>query len=243
MALDPFIILIGIFAILLVSIYVFVGIIIALKYRENKDKTYIYFGLTWMTMIEAWYAASVSFIIYLFNGVGLVNNPRLYFIIGVGFYPVASITWMLAFTELLYKKWQKPLVAIYLVIGIIYEIIFYAWLFTDPSLIAVMNGPVDSTYGILITIYVLAILLVFFVITGFLIAIKSIKSEIPEHKLRGIFLIIAIISFVIGSIIDSALELNFSTLIITRLILISSAFEFYCAFVLPKWLKKIALKE
>ena len=125
MALDPFIMLIGIFAIILVVIYIIVGITIALKYRENKDKTYLYFGLTWIGMVEAWYAVSISFIIYLFNGVGLVNNPEIYFIIGVGFYPFASITWMLAFTELLYKKLQKPLVSIYIIIGIVYEIIFY----------------------------------------------------------------------------------------------------------------------
>ena len=241
MALNPLIILVGIFAIVLVSIFIIVGITIALKYREKKDKIYIYFGLTWIGMVEAWYATSISFLVYLVNGKGL--PPEIFFIIAVGFYPIISIFWIIAFTELLYKKWQKPLVIIYIILGIIYEIIFYIWLFTDHSLIAVLNNPVDAKYGMLITLYVVFILAGTLLVTGLIIAIKSIRSDVPEHKLRGIFLIIALFSFVIGSYLDSSIELDFLTLIITRLILISSAFEFYCAFVLPMWLKKIVLKK
>ena len=240
MALDPLIVLVGTFAIVLISIYIFVGIIIALKYRENKDKTYIYFGLTWIGMVEAWYATSISFMVYLINGEGL--PPEIFFIIAVGFYPIVSIFWIMAFTELLYKKWQKPLVIIYVIFGIIYEIIFYIWLFTDHSLVAVLNNPVDATYGILVIFYAIFILAGTLLITGLIIAIKSIRSDVPEHKLRGIFLIIALFSFVIGSYLDS-IEIDLLALIIVRIILISSAFEFYCAFVLPTWLKKLVLKN
>jgi len=240
MALEPIIILNGIFAIVLVLIYIFVGIKIALRYRVNREKTYIFFGLTWVGMVEAWYAGSISFIVALFNGVGL--PPAIYFIIGVGFYPISSILWMLAFTELLYKERQKIFVSIFVVIGIIYEIIFYSLLIKDPSLIAVKLSPVDAQYGLLITIYVILILATTFLVTGFIIAIRSVKSDVAEHKLRGIFLIIALISFFIGSFIDSIVELTVITLTITRLILISSAFEFYCGFILPKWIKKVFLK-
>ncbi|MFX1393498.1 MAG: hypothetical protein ACFFAH_07980 [Promethearchaeota archaeon] len=241
MVLEPLVILNGTFSIILVSIYALVGIRIALKYRENKEKIYLYFGLTWIGMVEAWYAGSISFIIALFNDVGL--PPEIYFIIGVGFYPIISVIWILAFTELLYKKQQKLLLIIFIIIGFIYEIIFYILLLTDPTLIGVMNGPVDAQYGLLITIYVVLVLAGVLLITGLIIAVRSLKSDIPEHKLRGLFLIIALISFVIGASLDSSMPLTFITLTITRLILISSAFEFYCGFVLPNWIKKIFLKE
>ena len=240
MALEPIIILNGIFAIVLVLIYIFVGIKITQHYKLNREKTYIFFGLTWIGLVEAWYAGSISFIVALFNGVGL--SPAIYFMIGVGFYPVTSILWILAFSELLYKEKQKIFVSIYIVIGIIYEIIFYSLLIKDPSLIGDMTSPVDARYGLLITVYVILILAATLLVTGFIIGIRSVKSNVPEHKLRGIFLIIAIISFFIGSYIDSSIELDFITLTITRVLLISSAFEFYCGFILPKWIKKLFLK-
>ena len=73
---------------------------------------------------------------------------------------------------------------------------------------------------------------------GILIAINSIKSDTPEIKLRGKFLMAAFISWTFGAIADATLPLNFVTLPIIRIILITSAIEFYIGFVLPDWVKK-----
>ena len=68
------------------------------------------------------------------------------------------------------------------------------------------------------------------------------KDECQEIKLKGRFLLAAFISWTIGAIMDAALQPNIITLTIARLILISSALEFYTGFLLPEKVKKIFLK-
>ena len=72
----------GIFSIIFIVISTFVGIRIASRYRELKDKLYLYVGLTWILLVESWWPSAISFIIALFDGVGLFNSPQLYFVIG-----------------------------------------------------------------------------------------------------------------------------------------------------------------
>ena len=79
-------------------------------------------------------------------------------------------------------------------------------------------------------------------IPGILIARESLKSDDKEIKLKGRFLLAAFISWTIGAIMDAALQPNIITLTIARLILISSALEFYTGFLLPEKVKKIFLK-
>jgi hypothetical protein len=73
-----------------------------------------------------------------------------------------------------------------------------------------------------------------FLITGIIFAIKSMRLDDPEVQWKGRFLLLAWISFGIGAILDASLPLNALTIIIIRLILISSAIEFYFGFFLPK---------
>ncbi|MHA1467605.1 MAG: hypothetical protein ACTSP6_05940, partial [Promethearchaeota archaeon] len=60
----------------------------------------------------------------------------------------------------------------------------------------------------------------------------------PEIKLRGKFLMAAFISWTFGAIADAIIPLTVITLPIIRIILITSAIEFYIGFVLPDWIKK-----
>ena len=211
-----------------------------MRYRKTKERTYIFFGLTWIGVVEAYYAVSISFIFALYKGVGLA--PEIYFLIGIPFYPITSVLWITAFTDILYKDKQRIFQLIFLIIGITFEIIFFYLLFTAPQYLGTLLSPVDSKFGLIVTIYILFLLCVIFS-TGVILAISSIKSDDPRYKLRGKFLLVTLITFVTGAALDAAIELNIITLIIIRLILITSAFEFYCAFILPKWLRKIALKE
>ncbi|MFX0073477.1 MAG: hypothetical protein ACFFAO_20560, partial [Candidatus Hermodarchaeota archaeon] len=75
-------------------------------------------------------------------------------------------------------------------------------------------------------------------------AFDSMKSEKVEIKLKGKFLATAWISFIIGAALDTGfISLTPLLLIITRLLLISSAIEFYFGFFLPDWLKKVVIKQ
>ncbi|MHA1489264.1 MAG: hypothetical protein ACTSRI_06380 [Promethearchaeota archaeon] len=80
-------------------------------------------------------------------------------------------------------------------------------------------------------------------ITGLLFGRETFKSDDPEIKLKGKMLILAFPSFAIGAILDATIPFTAITLIIVRLILISSSIEFYGGFILPKWMKKLLLKQ
>ena len=67
-----------------------------------------------------------------------------------------------------------------------------------------------------------------------LFSIKSIKVDDPEVKLKGKFLLIGFLSFSAASIMDALIADQLIILLIARLILISSAIEYYLGFFLPK---------
>ena len=80
--------------------------------------------------------------------------------------------------------------------------------------------------------------IVVFFITGVKFALETMKIDDPETKLKGKLLLIAFPSFCIGGFLDASISTTALTLIIFRLILMSSTIEFYGAFVLPNWIKK-----
>ena len=229
----------GLSSLILVVIFTLVGITIAHKYKKTKERMYLLFGITWIGVVEAYIAVSISFIVALFNNNGLPEP--IYFLIAISFYPITSLIWITAFTDIIYKNAQKIFQLIFIIIGIVFEIVFFYFLISAPSLIGTLLSPVDSEYGLVVRIYIYFSLVVIFS-TGIIFAGHSIKSDNPEYRLRGIFIIITLITFVAGAILDT-LELDIIFLTIVRLILISSAIEFYIAFVMPKWAKKLFLKE
>jgi len=229
----------GLSSLILVVIFTLVGITIAYKFKKTKERMYLLFGITWIGVVEAYIAVSISFIVALFNNDGI--PLQIYFLIGISFYPVSTLIWITAFTDIIYKNGQRIIQLIFIIIGTVFEIIFFYLIFTAPSLIGTLLSPVDSEYGLVVRIYIYFSLVVIFS-TGIIFAGHSIKSDNPEYRLRGIFIIITLITFVAGAILDT-LELDIIFLTVVRLILISSAIEFYIAFVMPKWAKKLFLKE
>ena len=77
-------------------------------------------------------------------------------------------------------------------------------------------------------------------ITGLLFARATISIGTPDMRVKGWFIAIAVISYVVGVSLDIFFPEGF---IINRIILMSSAIEFYFGFILPDWLKKILIEE
>jgi hypothetical protein len=119
-------------------------------------------------------------------------------------------------------------------IAIIFEILFFYFLFTDPTQIGIFETPFLLVYGIYIEIFLIVFLLTV-VITGILFGQQTMKSDNPELKLKGKFLIIAFIFFSTGAFMDSIIPELF---MLARIILILSALSFYCGFILPNWIKE-----
>lgn len=239
MALTPIEIVNGILALIWVTISIIIGIIIASRYRKYKQNVLIYVGLSWIGIANGWFPTSISFILALTTGNGL--TPVMYFFIGNAFIPATLFIWMIVITELMYKEKQKVILLIFAIIGVLFDIYLFYYLINDPSVIGELQGPVDVQYKSITALYLIFILLTTLV-TGLLFAREALKSEKSETRLKGKFLAAAFISYTIGAITDAVAPLNLITLPLIRILLITSAIEFYIGWMLPEMIKDRFIK-
>jgi hypothetical protein len=237
---DLLTILNGTFSIIYVSISIIIAIHMILTYFKIGEKLLIFVGITWIGIVTPWLPSSISFIVALFNEVGI---PReLYFIIGNIAAPAIIIIWMLAFTEFFYKDKKTILLTLAVVYGAVFEFVFLYILISDPVSIANFRPPIDVDYqGIFMIIA--ATIILYMLITGIIFSYNSIISYDRETKVKGYFLLVAFISYAVGAFLDAAISAGIVLLIITRLVLISSAIEWYFGFMLPGFLKKKFVEE
>ncbi|MFX1571368.1 MAG: hypothetical protein ACFFB0_01355 [Promethearchaeota archaeon] len=241
----------GSFSLIFVIISLIIGITILSKYFEYKNRLYILVGISWIGVANPWMPDSISFLMNLLVQESLPVG--WYFIIGNCFIPIALLTWLTAFTDMLYKKAQKKILLITLILSVLFEIVFFFFFFINIDLIGVINPdrPFTVDFGIFITIYLMIAILVM-LITGIMFAQKSIRAEDREVRLKGKLLRAAFITFTIAAVLDSLLGTFFEDptdpllsimVVIVRLLLIFSAFEFYGGFLLPRWMKEIFMKS
>jgi len=229
----------GSFSLVFTIITVIIGIRICFRFFEKKNREYLLIGLSWIGMALAWASDSLSFLSIIF-----LNTPiseALYFMISVGFLPFVLIIWLFAWTDLVWKEKQKIILILTIIFSIIYEIMFWYLLFTDITQIGKFLGYFHVEYGLVVIIPAMVVIVVFF-ITGLIFSFHSIKSDDALINLRGKLFLIAIILFTVGAILDSSVPLLPITVVITRLILISSSISFYFAYMMPAWVKKNFIK-
>jgi uncharacterized membrane protein (DUF485 family) len=147
----------------------------------------------------------------------------------------------MAFTDLIprYKKQQKLFVSVTSIGVTIYLIFFFLFLVMEPSLIGEpIPGRADVSNGIYVTVFQLISLLIV-IVTGTIFSRESLVKDNREVRTKGRFLLIAFWSLAIGSVLDVLSSVHIALLIAARIILITSAFEFYCGFILPPGVKKL----
>jgi hypothetical protein len=163
-----------------------------------------------------------------------------YFFLTIGLIPIAHVTWMFFFTSFFLTKNQKVIVIAFLIEALIFEIVFIYLLILEPSYIATREPLISVEWSLFIIIYFLISMLLF-LITGITFTLQSFKSDKKETKFKGRFLLIAFISFMIGVIIEIAPVFFDLKYLLSRLIILSAAIEFYIGFTLPNWIKKFFL--
>lgn len=245
MVLTPLEILTGSLSLATVVISTIIGLRIVSKYFVNKRRELLFVGFTWVLLCEIWWSSAFSFLAALFTGAGF--SEELYFTLGNLFVPVALFLWLTAYTDFLYKKKKKQILLIATITGLIYYIVFFYFIFNDVSIIGVMFNSVDAEYKSFALGYLISVLLVF-LITGVNFARVSMRSDNTEIRLKGKFILLAVVLFFIGAALDGLKPLLFGSiidviLIINRIILILSGLAFYSGFLLPHWIKELILKE
>ena len=229
-----------IFSSIFVIISLIVGLLLISKYFKHKERNLLLVGVTWIGITTPWLSGVISFPLIMLFGTSLRIEVR--FIIGIAFVPIVLVLWLVVFTDLVYRERKKLIVFTYTVICICFEIVFFTFLFTDTSLIGTYTGPFKVGWTPFIQLTTL-----FFIVTalttGILFAHTSMKSMNPEIVLKGKIILIAFLSFVAGAFLDSIIPITPLGVVFTRLVLISSAIEFYFGFFLPEPIKKLVLNQ
>jgi hypothetical protein len=221
----------GSFALIFVIISLVIGIKILLKAFPLNRKEYIAVGLAWIFLTSAWWSVSLSFLFIIFFNYAI--EPVLYMFLANAFIAVALICWIYSFCILAYPHLKRIILPIYLIICILYEIVFFIFLFINPQLIATQESIFYSRRTLFaVSIQVIGIITA--LITGILFAKQSMKSEDLKIKLKGKFLLIAFISFSFGAFFDAVIPRTPILLAIVRFVLILSAIEYYLGFFLPE---------
>ncbi len=229
----------GIFTLIFVSIAIILGSKISLKYFKLKRRELYLVGLTLILMITPYVYTVIDFLTILLTG---VSAPVEIIYLGIALVAFASLTWLILITDLLYKEKQKIILGLIIVQLVVFEIFLIYAILVQPTLILI---PYGSRYyreaPILIYYYIVSMLI--FLISGFFFARGTLKSDNKEVQLKGRFILIALITYVIGAILDIAFEATAFTETLARLVQISSFTEFYIGFALPDFIKKSLIKE
>ncbi len=220
----------GTFTLSFVLISILLGVIFLYKSAKLKRKDIFTLGIAWICLSSPWWGDGFSFLtVILFNS---ALEPFIYLALDNVFIPVAILAWMYSFTTILYPDSKKVILTIFLVFCIVYEAIIIVLLSIDLSLI----GTIKETFYYqpeLIPMIFQLIALTITIVTGLMFSFKSLKIEDEILRWKARFLLVAFISFFLGALIETVIEMNALSIVFVRLILISSAIEYYLGFLLP----------
>ena len=242
----------GILSLIYVVISFIIGLVIISKYGKFKNRLYLLVGLCWLSLSTLWLPEAVSFVMSVFILQTLA--VEWYLIIGNVFFPIAIISWIFAYTDMINKQKEKLAVSLVVIYGIVFEGLFFYFFSLGTSFIGVINPlrPFSADLGIFLTILLfIGFITLFF--TGIKFSRKSVKSENREVSLKGKLLQFAFIAFTIAALLektarsiligtvfpDPTIPILSVMLVVVRILLISSAFAFYGGFLLPRWMREI----
>ncbi|MBD3255126.1 MAG: hypothetical protein GF383_08530 [Candidatus Lokiarchaeota archaeon] len=239
MPLEEYAIVNGITSLIYVVISIIIGLRISSRYFKYKDINLILVGFSWIIICEPWIAQALTFLVYLATQSPLTNNLHIF--IGYFFLPIGMLCWIRAFTNLVNLKKQRLIFISFVILEIFFTALFLYFLVVNISLLGIVGEGFDISYGPVLLVFLL-IHIVLLMVSGALFARESLKFGDKETKLKGKFLIIAFISYMIGSFLSLVSPDSIWILVIARIINISAAFEFYCGFILPEKIAKIFIR-
>jgi hypothetical protein len=225
-----------------VVISLILGFFIALKYVKYRKIEFILVGITWIFLVSPYWSDAIQFMYALIFQEYF--SSILYFFLANAFIAPIHITWIWALTKFIFRKRKKLLLTIFSLEGLLFEISFLIVFILNPTLIGERKSAFVVEWALWIQIYLL-ISIVLFLITGFMFARQSLKSQNRELKIKGRFLLIAIICFTFAAIIDviGADAPNELTIFLARAFLIISVVCFYIGYTMPRFIKDLFIKS
>ena len=230
----------GAFTLAFVAISFILGLTIMLRYFKYKNRQFLLVGATWIFIVSPYWPDAINFIMILTTGTLITTD--LYLIIASIFIPPLHITWIIAMTDIMYKKRQRLIVSIFTLEAILFEILLIVFYVVNISILGTQLAPFVVRYGDIYLFYLL-ISIILFLITGLFFVRESLKSNNKEVQLKGKIILIAFIVFTIGTLMDVIIDVPTElTIAMARILLILASFLLYVGFTLPNWAKKRLLK-
>lgn len=227
----------GIITIIMTSFGIFLGLLMIKKYKKYKNNSLLFMGLCLICITTFFWGALVAFISILITGKGL--SIQVYFMLSSILSHFSVILWLIVFTNTVCKDKQKLILSIMTVYTVLHRIVFIYFLLVDPSN---MGYPSDTPLHFrpnMIWNLLNAITIIIILITAFIFFKEARKAQKPEIRFKGLFFLLAIISYCMGLIISLIFLLNLYTLFLTAIVFLSCFFELYLAFTMPNWFKRL----
>ena len=231
---------------LIALIYIIIVLIIALRmisaYRKHKLSQHLFAGIAYFGAASTWSGIAFNFIIILMFNV--VPPMEAHILINGGCVTISNFFWIMAVLSIskIDKKTQKVILTILGIFAVIVEVIFvYLTLTGWTSIMNRLITPIYGDYTQLAEMFYMFQLIIF-IIPGFWMSIKSIKTVDKDVKLKGKLLTLSFLLFTVGAIFN--IFITELLLFIIGLILITlSAIFFYYGFTLPNWIKNLFIKK
>ncbi len=229
----------GFFSFTWVLIAIIAGLKIIYKSIKLDRKDHITVGLSLILVTSPWWSSSLQFVIYVIWDITL--STFTYLLIMNFMIPIALLTWVYSFSNITYPDYKKILMIIYVPICILMEVLLIYFLLTNIEMIGTVEGLFNSRHSLFGLVFQLfAIISV--MVTGVIFSLRTMKVDIKAIQWRGRFMLIAFLSFTIGALFDSAIPMSPITIVLIRLLLISSAIEYYLGFFFPDRLANWLIK-
>ncbi len=225
--LDPLELFAGIFALVFVSISIFIGLLFLKKYFNTKRLEQLSLGLTWVLLSSAWWGAAFSFLSIAIFGYAFQEFEYLF--LNNAFFVLSIIFWIYSFVHIFYQDKEKIVLIITTIIFGTLDAILICLLIINPLLVGRLDGYFATESGLYLTVLSFLVPAISFIF-GVFFSAMSIKHDEPSIRKRGILLLIAFSSLLIGSIGIELFSDNVFGLTIMRIIFLSSAIEYYVAF-------------
>ena len=235
MSLYPHDIINGIFGIIALLISFFVSMRMISKGVEYRKRVFVLVGIAGFIVSVPWWGSIISFVLEISSGIVLTIEIQnlIYFPL----IPIGMFAWLVAFTDLVFKKRQKTIIALFIIYGIIYEIVFFMVYTFDPSLEVTFYGMKSR---VIPTAFMVSFLIIIWISVA-LFTRESLKADDPEIQMKGKLLVVAILLYSVAALLETiVLIFPIPTIfqIIGRTFLIVSAAIFFWGFFLPEWIKK-----
>jgi hypothetical protein len=226
----------GMLSLTLVVVFIAAGGVIASKYRPGGDRTMLVVGIVWMGMCTPWLHGALSFPLAFFTGRPLPDTVR--FFIALAFLPPVTVLWIDIFGEMFYEERRRLLTLFFGLCGAVFEGLLLSALFAYPEDpvwgVGVFTGLFQARWSIFPRAGVLFFLATA-LSTGIVFGYKTFRMGGGLGRLRGSFILCAFPLYAVGSVLDSAIPLHPVGVVLTRLVLVTSALSFYIAFSPPEF--------